>query len=1174
MPKALFSALIIERITNMRKYLALLSALVITVLLTASVNAVKSFDSTYDYSSKNANDGIVDRQNTATLSTTTFSGNNSVMVTPEPNGNPDKSIVIDHYSVSTLAMSASDIKYISIYCYYAGSSDIGQPYVHLMRQNSNNILSAPIVYSDEPLEKGKWQWLTFDVGSALHGIVARSGAILSQFHYYPYGNTLSGELKASDTMYIAKIRYTSYDKLPSSGIARYKLRFENARPDVTGEDPEPILASAGEVITIPQSPYTRKDYTFDGWICSADNQVYQPGELYTVKERARVKTGVGSSSYITGEAIFFPNWKFSGSTKSLLPDTLTVHYADYNNGIVNHSDAAVYTNNFYFDDRRTVKLEPNTSSNNPVNLDAWHWNRIPFDLDKYKYVAISYYYKSDNPVSDIVPMFRILQGSTGTLLPKQLLVNSESPLRANEWSFMTFDISESSTLFNPNVESHIASQIHLRVGGLNPASKFSSGDIIYIDSVTLFSEKPEGTLVRKNAIMKGNGNGLFRPRDTLTRAEAAQLFYNIATDKGLRLPANLSCSFSDVKSTDWFYNAVALLEAARVLPSDSLFRPGDEITHSELALWLTNLSLGFDKKDATFGYGSTQPITRGEAAATLFDFLGLEPYDAIDKILLNLYDDVTPSIWEYDKIMSIASPRVSSVKDGKEEVVYFLTDGNTAPDYNTLEGYSKIKELDILEGKRIAEIRATESVYSTNNNGRIFYVSSSGGSTSGGDSADNPLRVSTLNEVASKLSERNGDVILFKRGDTFRGQLSTTVGVTYSAYGDVADGKPIFIRGPRNYADASLWTEYLNKDGKIIWKIEGIPGDAGAIVIDDGKIVGLKEIPSYLNGGYYVRGNTSVPFDIATELDRNHEFFHHNPPTGTSVSTSSSGTVYFRCDEGNPGELFEDIEFNINGNIIAARDNVTIDNLCLKYFGSHGIGAGTVQNLKVTNCEIGYGGGSIQFYRSGSVTRFGNGIEIYGGLLNYEIDNCYVYEIYDAGITHQISSSASGNYYMRNVTYRNNVLCDSTYNIEYFMSKDDANTHSERFMENVLFESNLIRRAGYGWGQQRPDPAPAGIKGWGHNNTCFGYILRDNIIDRCYNDRGGLDHLIQLGSTYVGATAYLDSNTFIQVPGRDFSLTDVLDADYNLNLPNVLSRIGGKDNVFYFAPEDNGKKFN
>ena len=334
----------------MRKLTALLVSSVIAILLTASVCAATSFDNTYTYSGRagsvNVNDGIVDRQNTATLSTTTFNGQNSVMVTPNPTGNPDKAIVLDHYSVGALSMSMSDIKYISIYCCYSGESDIGQPYIHLMRQNSNNILSAPIIYPNETLEKGKWQWLTFDVGSALYGIVARSGAILSQFHYFPYGDTLSGELKTSDTMYIAKIRYTSYDKAAASGIAKHTIRFENARPDVTGENPEPILASVGDKITLPKNPYTRNDYTFAGWICSADNQLYQPGDTYTVTDRTRVKNSIGSSNYRTAEAIFFPDWKFIGNTKSLLSDNITIHYADHNNGLVDRSDAADYTNNF------------------------------------------------------------------------------------------------------------------------------------------------------------------------------------------------------------------------------------------------------------------------------------------------------------------------------------------------------------------------------------------------------------------------------------------------------------------------------------------------------------------------------------------------------------------------------------------------------------------------------------------------------------------------------------------------------------------------------------------------------------------------------------------------------------------------------------------------------------
>ena len=352
-------------------------------------------------------------------------------------------------------------------------------------------------------------------------------------------------------------------------------------------------------------------------------------------------------------------------------------------------------------------------------------------------------------------------------------------------------------------------------------------------------------------------------------------------------------------------------------------------------------------------------------------------------------------------------------------------------------------------------------------------------------------------------------------------------------------------------------------------------------MINDGAIVGYKEIPSYLNGVYYVRGKEQTTYNtdgsvkvqqtkfvLNDELDNNHEFFHD---IGGNVN--NGGIVYFRCDEGNPGVLYESIEMNQRINCISASSNVTIDNICIKYFGSHGIGAGTVSNLTITNCEIGWGGGSIQhFNENGMVTRFGNGIEIYGGLVNYKIDNCYVYEIYDAGITHQISKTSHGNFYMKDVVYSNNVLCDSTYNIEYFMSIDESDGTTERFMENVLFENNLIRRAGYGWGQQRPDDAPAGIKGWTHHNNAVNTIVRNNIIDRCYNHVGGTSHLIQMGTTYNAAGPYLENNTFVQVPGRYFAHTHKSGYRYgHSTMSDIENYIGGKGNKLYYASDDNGE---
>ena len=63
-----------------------------------------------------------------------------------------------------------------------------------------------------------------------------------------------------------------------------------------------------------------------------------------------------------------------------------------------------------------------------------------------------------------------------------------------------------------------------------------------------------------------------------------------------------------------------------------------------------------------------------------------------------------------------------------------------------------------------------------------------------------------------------------------------------------------------------------------------------------------------------------------------------------------------------------------------------IDNLCLKYCGSHGVGSGTNEGLRITNCEFGWIGGSIQgesIFGRKHPTRFGNAVEIYGGCDGY-----------------------------------------------------------------------------------------------------------------------------------------------------------------------------------------------
>lgn len=106
--------------------------------------------------------------------------------------------------------------------------------------------------------------------------------------------------------------------------------------------------------------------------------------------------------------------------------------------------------------------------------------------------------------------------------------------------------------------------------------------------------------------------------------------------------------------------------------------------------------------------------------------------------------------------------------------------------------------------------------------------------------------------------------------------------------------------------------------------------------------------------------------------------------------------------------MFDSIELNTKYNLIQITGNgITIDNLCIKHAGSHGIGSGTVDDLTVQNCEIGWIGGSIQFYSRTDRSRcpaLETAFEIYGGCHRYTVKNCWVYECYDAGVTHQVSA--------------------------------------------------------------------------------------------------------------------------------------------------------------------------
>ena len=426
--------------------------------------------------------------------------------------------------------------------------------------------------------------------------------------------------------------------------------------------------------------------------------------------------------------------------------------------------------------------------------------------------------------------------------------------------------------------------------------------------------------------------------------------------------------------------------------------------------------------------------------------------------------------------------------------------------------------------------------------GTVYYVSNEGSDENDGRSPQRPWQ--TLARV-SRAELAPGDGVLFRRGDLFRGFVETRPGVTYAAYGE--GEKPRLYGWDRDLADPDLWELF---DGMHrIWRLTQPILDCGTLVFDHGNAHCRKLIPSYIGGQFVCREDESRPFDMAAEMTQNLDMvcfytarMTQKPSHGQDfpvpvIDDQSFGELYLRCDAGNPGEVFSSVEALPKRNLfqIKSNDFVTLDNLCIKYVGAHAIGAGgtCVKGLHVSNCEIGWVGGSVQNYLGvdpnypqggrGSVTRYGNGVEIYGGCEDYTVENCYIYQVYDAGITHQITTRGKS-IHMRRVKYLNNLVERCVYSIEYFLEKTEGDTESA--MEDCEIRGNLLRLSGYGWGQQRHNTdTPAHIKGWSYQNTARNFRICHNLLDRAAY------RMIHLVAEDEKSLPILCGNIFVQTEG-------------------------------------------
>ena len=119
----------------------------------------------------------------------------------------------------------------------------------------------------------------------------------------------------------------------------------------------------------------------------------------------------------------------------------------------------------------------------------------------------------------------------------------------------------------------------------------------------------------------------------------------------------------------------------------------------------------------------------------------------------------------------------------------------------------------------------------------------------------------------------------------------------------------------------------------------------------------------------------------------------------------------------------------------------------------------------------------------------GNGIQFWENTANALVENCWVYQCYDTGISPQ---GIAGSTY-KDIVIKDTLIEYCTYNFELF------DRDSKHKWDGLVLEDNIMRFAGLSWAGSRPDTyATSLICAWQIAHTVpygKGIVIKNNIFD-------------------------------------------------------------------------------
>ncbi len=658
-------------------------------------------------------------------------------------------------------------------------------------------------------------------------------------------------------------------------------------------------------------------------------------------------------------------------------------------------------------------------------------------------------------------------------------------------------------------------------------------------------------IVRKNAkYVSGYEDGTFLPQNNITRAEAITLLSKIIETNERIIGGNITSDYIDVPNGAWYEPYIGFFEALgyldgidktggiNIYPTQPITRGEfvqlvfeiSALSQRETSVKLTTLpDVASDTPNAqailyavaagiVTGYedGTFRPeglITRAEVVTIVNRFLERIPTGNADGMYF--YD--TQSHWANSQILAACGGEGVSwnSKVMEQDAKYVMPGTNTKE--NVIALYTQSKNLSgdaIREGVDMVAEQIKKNVIDSPDlleptiKGTKYYVSSiNGNNKNDGLSPETAFKNLT---GLKKAKLEYGDGVFFERGGVYRGYIDVVSGVTYAAYG--SGHKPVITQSRRNYASEALWNEVEGYPN--VWKLILSVDNVGVIAFDHD----MFEYGNYNELYGDIMNYNTFGFMGIEDFTQDLQFY----------SNTSSGELYVYSDKGNPGTRFSSIEIGERQHIFQGRaDNVHLDNLSVMYTGAHGIGlGGGSTDRKVTNCTFSWLGGSVLYRReTGEAVNFGNAIEAYGGIDGYYVENNWIWQIYDTGITHQFSSSGEGDCTHTNIRYYGNLVEYVYWGIEVYNSPKAG---TNRKTTDVHISHNVLRRGGEGWGcytRFREDKAPLyHVYSLSQNSD---ELVEYNIFDRSLGD------LINVTDVSKEVD---DKNIYIQFEGKQLGV--------------------------------------